>query len=109
MNHNTTALELLSSGATIESGNGSASEALSVTSRHTSWMHDLSLSGLMKKGAIVTMITGLGILGVDDQVVLFEETAAGEYEILSNYPQSEEGLTMALEDIDFYGSDALVA
>lgn len=101
MDYNTTAMELLAAGATIEANGGSASSALQVSPSHHDWLHDRSLTGLIKRGAIVTMMSGLGLLGLDGQVVLFEDDR-GEYEILSSYPADDDGVTRALEDLEFY-------
>ena len=109
MDHTTTTLELLSMGATIESADDSSIVgAIQVTDRHTNWLHNLNLSALLRKGAVITMVTGLGLMGVDDQVVIFDE-AQGQYEILSTHPQSEDGIMAALEDMDFFDFAEAVA
>jgi len=109
MDQNTTALELLSSGATIDSANGpSASELLFVGADDSGRMQNLSLMSLLKRGAIVTMISGLGLLSVDNQVLLFEEAGA-DFEILANYPHNDDGMARVLEDLDFYSLDLIAA
>lgn len=110
MDHTTTTTELLGMGATIESGdNGTIAGAIQVTERHTNWAHNLSLSALLRKGAVVTMVTGLGLMGVDDRVVVFDENR-GEPEILSaTHPQSDDGITAAIEEMDFFDFAEAVA
>lgn len=109
MDQNTTALELLSSGATIDSSHGLSASNLLFSEMDTSnRMQDLSLMALLKKGAIVTMISGLGLLSVDNQVLLFEETES-DYEILSHYPHNDDGMARAIEDLDFYALDVIAA
>jgi hypothetical protein len=97
MDNKTTVLELLSSGATIES----SETALQVTSVNKSWMQNTGLGDLIRCGAIVTMASGFGLLEIDNQILLFEDYL-GQYEILSNHPSDTKGLSKALEHLEFY-------
>jgi hypothetical protein len=97
MDNKTTVLELLSSGATIES----SEKALQVSSVNKNWIQDIGLGDLLRCGAIVTMASGFGLLGIDDQILIFEDYL-GQYEILSNYNSDTKGLLKALEHLDFY-------
>lgn len=98
----TTAMELLTQGASIIGRSGQElTELLRVDPKDDTWMHDLSVTHLLDRGAAITMMNGLGMLKIENRFILFEEQY-DEIDTLCDYSGCELGLHAMLDDLAHY-------
>lgn len=93
----TTVTELLSSGAFVEGSRGeSLTQMMSVISIDREWIHDLPLVSLLKKGAVVSLKSGLSLHRYGDNVALHDDF---DNEIISVFEMTDEGFAELSEAI----------
>lgn len=97
MNSRTTVTELLSNGAFIEGANGeSLSELLSV-GNNSEWLHDLPVSKLIERNAIIGLPNGINISRKGSRVLI---TSSEKRKTLGVFANSSEVFSQLSDIID---------